>query len=854
MNVFYGSRWRSIYKVIFSSCTKFRVMALLETLDDDIADLLGSDNEQSFKQLETKKQQYKQKVRNLRQKNQVKTNPNPSQIKTPKDQTNTKSEKQSSKTSKISMSQEEALSLLHSESLKSLSQHPSTELSTKSIKKASSNSDLNSPATHEDASVSVSDDDSNDSILDWLDEPRKRQPLLPAKPKQPATVQDKVTVEQWKEWLELDTNKAEDAEFMHLAESAAEMQLPDEWEKVNDNLYHNIRSNERRMTHPLLEEIQNELKSLRNKKTILKSTNPIPLSTLNEQMNVPLRQIPDDAPDTESSSVMEQVLVPKTQSHQLEMSRAQKENDDLRALNSKLLSEHQSELMVEDRARKELAHQMELHRLTVEELKKQHFNEIEMLKHMHSKQLRNMREHNKSEGQLNLLISKVETSTLHLHRLQKDIDNQKQRESKITQKEKILDEKDEDLVRERAAYRELLERFQLLVEETKIEKINIREADERLKKREQKIVCDLADSNREIHIERDALNEERRKFELCKTRWNKQKEDELDDIQRLKNEHNKCIQTFYETQEIERRRRAKQRQILDEDKARVMQMKKEFDVERDALEQEKHQLEMEQSKFERKVQDVTALSHRVCQQSELVNKMYNDSAQIEHDNELIRMQLTSQTKELKMIKQQILIQTNQIQNERKMLEEEQLSSLTAKRDLLQQIDSIHAHALRQQQQQQHNVIHNKAHNHPNVHQINEELKELKAFVHECKQNISNYKTDLNHFKHKRESIKSSLALANHSNHLNRMRMSFPSIIPKRIGNSNLSALNHTESTLQSSFVSMVNIDTPITIDNKTKKHMNKIKEQGDDNMPLTPTPMPNLSKIHQRRGQSRVRR
>merc|ERR1712129_249255 len=144
-------------------------------------------------------------------------------------------------------------------------------------------------------SQSTSDDDSNDSILDWLDEPRekkvfkKRQPLLPKRkllPNKLITPKDTKTeskiiksdllkkaviidkkfddnFKQWQDWLGLES---EDVDFMHIAEEAAKSSLPDDWEKVNDNLYHDIRTNERTMTHPLLVSAQAKLKTARKDK------------------------------------------------------------------------------------------------------------------------------------------------------------------------------------------------------------------------------------------------------------------------------------------------------------------------------------------------------------------------------------------------------------------------------------------------------------------------------------------------------------------------------------------------------------------------------------------------------------
>merc|ERR1712176_804629 len=61
---------------------------------------------------------------------------------------------------------------------------------------------------------------------------------------------------------------------------------------------------------------------------------------------------------------------------------------------------------------------------------------------------------------------------------------------------------------------------------------------------------------------------------------------------------------------------------------------------------------------------------------------------MEEENNMIQSQLLSQSKEFKVIKHQLLMEKNQIENERKLLEQEQLSLLTTKRDMMQQIDTI----------------------------------------------------------------------------------------------------------------------------------------------------------------------
>merc|ERR1712154_535258 len=77
------------------------------------------------------------------------------------------------------------------------------------------------------------------------------------------------------------------------------------------------------------------------------------------------------------------------------------------------------------------------------------------------------------------------------------------------------------------------------------------------------------------------------------------------------------------------------------------------------------------------------------------------------------------------------------------------------------------------------------------------------------------------------------------------------IMSKCIRN-NLNKFNVTNNTtdctlVQSSFVSMGNIETPITVDNKASKHITKTTNSNldDSALPLTPTQMmPNLSKIN----------
>jgi len=1018
----------------------------------------------------------------------------------------------------VSMSREEALSLLQSESLKAL--HENDDGNTRSGNSTAANkvqsddtlvtdSSDQSPAKSKYSSKSTSDDDSNDSILNWLDEPRvptqnKRQPLLPPQSK-PTPLdgphksdpikedrvhkEDGVELSQWKEWLTVSPGEAENPSVMELVERAASSKLPSEWERVNDNLYHNIRTNERRMEHPLLEQMRNDLETIRGhgrgqesgvkssdtKAGTLKSSQSTSLSSLTVNTHItstPLRQI-DSAVQAHSSSAMESVVVRDTaattsqrpvqsakaqmskttpqenmmkhvesdelhhkreaesliiknlrmeltetritlsrlmkdktrlmdeveeanskteillseqrqrlsQSHNMEVKQLQTEIADLRALNSKLMTQHQAELLnlessirageskqkqraiheltlSEQRGREELGHQMELHRQTVDELKLQHQNEIEMLHSMHQKQLRALRTHNKSEGQLDMLITKMESSTQSLNRIQKNLvldreHTKNERESKIEEKERILTEKDEELLLERKAHRELLGRFQSLVEETKVEKLRIRNAEDALKRREEQLSHDLSDGNRELNLQRDVLNEDRRKFQLHQSRWEKLKQDEMEDIHRLKTDHTNAVQAFYEEQELERARLAKQRQIMAEDKTRFLHSRQRLEAEREAfddkllsLEEKRHALEMEQGVFERKVQDVSAMSRRVHQQSEIVTKMYNDSKALEEENNAVQMELMTQSKELKMMKQQLLMEKHHIEKERALLEQDQLSLLTTKRDMMNHMDSMRA----MQQRQQSTVVLAKENvvdpankhptlcanprqwqNQPNMTKIRSELRDLREFVEKCNHSISAHRDDVRDLRRKRESYRDSPKTVDCSqiSRINALKMSFPSFVSKsgsfattqsmqmsrsrsgrsltstlssrhrnmererkredestgnwritldktgrstqsgidnlskidvsdntvqhdvtrtpvlgRKSTNHLGAFNVTDNTLSGTFVSMANIDTPITIDNKnkTRKRIDRILE--DSTLPMTPTKMPNLSEIN----------
>eukprot|EP00484_Ammonia_sp_Unknown_P001608 CAMPEP_0197020932 /NCGR_PEP_ID=MMETSP1384-20130603/1797_1 /TAXON_ID=29189 /ORGANISM="Ammonia sp." /LENGTH=1201 /DNA_ID=CAMNT_0042448663 /DNA_START=49 /DNA_END=3654 /DNA_ORIENTATION=- len=1155
---------------------------LLGTFDDDIADILGSDNEESVSKPRAKTASQvtissaspvtkrKHAVRNIQsEKATFSSRPNAKTKRRTSRMLQSKSNKSlTSESAQISsMSKEEALAMLHSESLKNLHSAKNSN-ETKAANNNNNDDDdtsddfdfIDPPSPdhkqkqqdpkHEQPTANdthkaphkepASDDDSNDSILDWLDEPRKktspqkkRQSLLPAKstvatsskPAEPKpttsthvaasskAVDHEVkaeAVEQWQEWLGLDANDPEDAGYMQLAESAAQRALPKDWEKVNDNLYRNVRTNEKTMTHPLLTTMQNELKLLRAKQKESNVQNEKPeqienaenndeqsesnttsLSSLTvNAANIPSRQIGTgsaneiysqqmavpSAPKPEAAQsrkeeqlaataattavsyydehkqeaeslviknlrmelsesrqsitrlmkdktgLMEQmedlnqrteILLNEqrmrlTQAHKLELAALQRETEDLRALNGKLVNDHQAELMelesklrrdemkhkqrsmdemtlVEQRTRNELQHQIELHQQTVEELKKQHQAEIEMLNTMHGKQLENLRKQQADSGQLDFLISKMETSAANLNKLQRDISverdsKQKQREHNIEMKEKLLMEKDDEIVREKKAYRELMEKFQALVEETKIEKKRINDAEKKLQTREEEILRHLTESNRDVNQQRECLNEERRKFELSKSRWENLKQNELDDIQRLKNEHTSQIQEFYEEQEMERNKLSKQRQLFNDEKASFMKLQKQLDVERDNLdavkleiEQKRHKLSMDEANFERKVQDITSLSRRVYQQSEAVTKMYNDSKQMQDENYMLQMRLTQQGKELKMLKQELLIEKQQIEQERKFLEQEQLSLLTTKRDMLQQIDTFrsvqHQQTKTQFPQIQHRDNDNANGNeysflHPpslsasvrntvplretcNLDRINMELQELRDFVNECTENISNYKEEVANLRKSRQSMSMDAYLHPHRakkkataakssntadrNHFNAFSMTFPmcaartgSFVTNSVQHSRsikslsstlssrmsidgkhemdklkavnamsteeleeheedededeeymeneqkqqhaaktpeatkrgrtmnkLNTPNTTDTTLHSSFVSMVNIDTPITIDNKSTKRMKRIQENGhvdpnDSQLPMTPTqiaPMPNLSKI-----------
>merc|ERR1719334_785006 len=105
---------------------------------------------------------------------------------------------------------------------------------------------------------------------------------------------------------------------------------------------------------------------------------------------------------------------------------------------------------------------------------------------------------------------------------------------------------------------------------------------------------------------------------------------------------------------------------------------------------------MERSTFERKVQDASAMSRRVHQQSEMVTKMYAESRVLEEENNTVQMELTAQSKELKVMKQQLLMEKHHIEKERALLEQEQLSLLTTKRDMMQHLDTMKAMEHRQQ--------------------------------------------------------------------------------------------------------------------------------------------------------------
>jgi len=1122
-------------------------MSLLETLDDDIADLLGSDNEESARQSPSKPHNSRPKRLITASKPLDRNIKSAKKSAVDRSSTLTKRRQKSmlhsqsnrslksgttdasvSESDPVSMSREDALAMLQSESLKNLN----ASKSAKSLHSAKSKSlaapqnqpsespldlgvdehefDFASPSATKHKSTSNSssttDDDSNDSILDWLDEPRaptqqKRKSLLPSKTKTkvekaPEAVDNNASapkmeierspdkefvlvergnsnesasgddsssfsIEQWMEALGMTPEETEQREFRGLAVKAHRSDLPGEWEKVNDNLYHNLRTNERRMSHPMMDSLRSELKALRQQKiaqseskqsnALQKSTNSTSLSslTVNTAAVIPSRQIeasfnaqrdamPSDVPpkktlhstktqittvdvDTNASTqsttemfhhkreaetliianlrmelgearaTMARLMKDKTRlmeemeeahtkteillneqrqrlgaAHKMETERMQKEQSALRALKAKLLSDHQAELLalesnirrgeaaskqrslneltlLEQRGRDEMAHQMQLHRQTLEEVKRQHQNELEMVAAMHTKQLQSLRAQSSNEGQLDLLITKMESSTQSLHRLQRDLHDEREhtqtaRESKLLTKERLLDDKDEELLRERKAHRELLEKFQALVEDTKTEKAHIREANDALKAREEHILSTLSDGNREVKLQRDAVSDERRKFEVAKSRWEKQRANELDDIQRLKSEHTANVQSFYEEQEMERQRMAKQRQICSDDKGALLQTRKELDLQQQnleakalALEQRRHALEMESSAFENKVADVTAMSRRVFQQSELVTSMYEDSKALEGENGEIQLQLLEQTKELKRMKQQLLMERHQLDSERKQLETEQLKLMTTKRDLLQQIDTMKAieqqkltmraqrRSLENQKELQQIQSIRQSSSSPNIarnsmQRISSELQELKDFVNECNANIAGYKDEIHDLKHQRHSRSSTHHRRISHSHSHRrpsfdsaLRMSFPSssnksllsstrtsssaaavrvsarlsamnnlsqirlaepvdddddddereltrtpLIPQRIRNNlqNLSShSNNADSTLSGTFVSMANIDTPITVDRKAKTKSRRhtaprVNGIAEELMPMTPQLMPNLSEIN----------
>merc|ERR1719412_1039863 len=64
-------------------------------------------------------------------------------------------------------------------------------------------------------------------------------------------------------------------------------------------------------------------------------------------------------------------------------------------------------------------------------------------------------------------------------------------------------------------------------------------------------------------------------------------------------------------------------------------------------------------------------------------------------------------------------------------------------------------------------------------------------------------------------------------------------------NSNVNVSSATDSTLvQSSYLTMGNIDTPITIENNNKFEKKSQPSLNDSTFPMTPTKMPNLSMIN----------
>eukprot|EP01084_Bolivina_argentea_P006217 11794_1 len=179
----------------------------------------------------------------------------------------------------------------------------------------------------------------------------------------------------------------------------------------------------------------------------------------------------------------------------------------------------------------------------------------------------------------------METSTINLNKLQNDI--KIERDDK--QKQIII--KENQLIRDKKSYSELFEKFKLLIEETKIEKIRIREIENNLKIKQEKILSDLTKNNYEINIQINNLNEERNKFEINKNRWEKQKQFEINDIQRIKNEHNKTIKIFYEDCEIQRIQMNKQKQILNDNNVKFIQIKNKFEIEKENFEIIKLQFE-----------------------------------------------------------------------------------------------------------------------------------------------------------------------------------------------------------------------------------------------------------------------
>ena len=182
---------------------------------------------------------------------------------------------------------------------------------------------------------------------------------------------------------------------------------------------------------------------------------------------------------------------------------------------------------------------MSLNKKTIVELKLSHENEIKKLNELNLRELSNIKNSMESSGQLSILLNKMENSTKNLDELSYNIRNNNkkydnERQINLEKKEQLLIEKDKELINEKKMHNELIKKFNILIEQTNNEKNEIKNDKKNLLEKENLLIIEKSKIYNEFNKEKELFNEIKRKFELKIIRWEKDKEIELQIIDRKK--------------------------------------------------------------------------------------------------------------------------------------------------------------------------------------------------------------------------------------------------------------------------------------------------------------------------------